>query len=399
MFRFKVRRWKSLIIVVPLALSACAGEIPPELLKAAVAVESGEVEVEGIEVEFSGFADELEFTGEVQSVSAGEWMIADLSFIVQPQTEVKGNPQVGDQVKVHASLTADGALLAREIEPAENFEEDDDDALPFDLEDEMEFFGVVETINPDQWTIAGRTVFLLPQTEVEGAITTGDLVKVHAFLNAAGELAAREIELATSDDESDDNAFDLEHEIEFYGAIEAMGGEIWTITGRTILILPETEIKGTLSVGDLVKVHAFLNATGELAAREIEPAIETEMTDDDMDDDHDLKLKGILEQIGEDVWVIDGVSFRVSADTEIEDGLAVGDFVEVYFFAENGDLPLAREIESDDDDDADEDDDLDLDDDEDEDDEDEDDDDHDEDDDDHDDDHDDSDDDDESDDD
>lgn len=285
--------WVPVMFIGMLALGACAGEIPAELLEAAALVESSS-EVE-IEFDLSELGDELEFVGEVEFISTDEWTIAGLSFVVNSSTEIKGSPAVGDTVKIHASLTTEGSLLAREIEPVEadnTFVEDDDDALPFDLENEFEFVGVVDTIGSSEWVIAGKPLMILPATEIKDSIIEGDLVKVHAFLNESAELAAREIELA----------------------------------------LPE------------------------------------DLDEDDMDDDADLKHVGILEEMGEEVWVVSGFAFRVTADTEIEDELSVGDLVEVYFFASEDDMPIAREIdledESDDDmDDSDDSDDFDDDDD------------------------------------
>lgn len=270
--------WVPVMFIGMLALGACAGEIPAELLEAAALVESSS-EVE-IEFDLSELGDELEFVGEVEFISTDEWTIAGLSFVVNASTEIKGSPAVGDTVKIHASLTTEGSLLAREIEPVEadnTFVEDDDDALPFDLENEFEFVGVVDTIGSSEWVIAGKPLMILPATEIKDSIIEGDLVKVHAFLNESAELAAREIELA----------------------------------------LPE------------------------------------DLDEDDMDDDADLKHVGILEEMGDEVWVVSGFAFRVTADTEIEDEMSVGDLVEVYFFASEDDMPIAREIdledESDDD--------------------------------------------------
>jgi len=59
----------------------------------------------------------LEFTGVVQSISGDLWVIDGYRIAVGPETEVKGNPQPGDLVKVEAFLQFDGInYLADEIE-------------------------------------------------------------------------------------------------------------------------------------------------------------------------------------------------------------------------------------------------------------------------------------------
>ncbi len=57
--------------------------------------------------------------------------------------------------------------------------------------------------------------------------------------------------------------------VEFFGTIQAIEGSTWTISGQVITVQPGSEIKGTLAVGDLVKVHAFRAADGSLVLREI----------------------------------------------------------------------------------------------------------------------------------
>ncbi len=269
MFKTKFA-WVPVMVMGMLVLGACAGEVPAELLEAVARVENSS---EGeFEFDLSELGDELEFVGEVEFISASEWTIAGLSFVVDSNTEIKGSPALGDVVKVHASLTTEGALIAREIEAAEGgevFAEDNDDATPFDLENEIEFVGIVDAIGSSEWVIASKPLTILPATEIKDSIIEGDLVKVHAFLNESAELAAREIELALAED----------------------------------------------------------------------------LDDDDMDDDSDLKLVGVLEEMGEDVWVVSGFAFRVTVDTEIDDEMSVGDLVEVYFFASEDDMPVAREIE------------------------------------------------------
>ena len=84
----------------------------------------------------------------------------------------------------------------------------------------------------------------------------------------------------------DDDLFedDTRDELEFTGVVEAMGAGSWQVGGTTIAIGPGTEIKGTISIGDTVKVHATIAADGSLLAREIGHA--SQDGDDTGDDDN-----------------------------------------------------------------------------------------------------------------
>ena len=60
--------------------------------------------------------EELDFTGPVQAIGAGQWTIGGVVIRVDGDTEIKDNPQVGDIVKVKAKRQADGSWLAEKIE-------------------------------------------------------------------------------------------------------------------------------------------------------------------------------------------------------------------------------------------------------------------------------------------
>lgn len=59
-------------------------------------------------------------------------------------------------------------------------------------------------------------------------------------------------------------------QMEFFGKIESIGTESWTVNGMVFMISPSTEIKGALQAGDMAKVHAFVGQDGQMIAREIE---------------------------------------------------------------------------------------------------------------------------------
>lgn len=224
--------------------------------------------------------------------------------------------------------------------------------------DEIEVTGVVSMISAEAWTIAGQNFLLTPDTEIKGSLEVSDIAKVHAYLGESGEVFAREIEPAEDsdesesdgDDSSDDELTELEengHEIEFVGTVESMGDTLWMIAGREVVVDPTTEVKGLIENGMLVKVHAsFVEGEG-LVAREIEPAQEDLLDEDDLDDDSDLKFVGYVEALDEASVVVDGTTFYFSDLTEFGDEISLGDFVEIYFFDQDG-QNVVREIELDD---------------------------------------------------
>jgi predicted RecA/RadA family phage recombinase len=207
-------------------------------------------------------SEDVEFTGKVESIGSGSWVIDGKTVAITAETKIKGTIVVGDTVKVEALVGTDGALTAREIQLVE----DDTPPGPDDSED-LEFTGKVESIGSGSWVIDGKTVAITAETEIKGTIVVGDTVKVEALVGSDGALTAREIQLV--EDDTPPGPDDGE-KMEFTGVVESIGADSWVIDGKTVAITAETEIKGTIVVGDTVTVHAIRNPDGTLIAREIE---------------------------------------------------------------------------------------------------------------------------------
>ena len=60
--------------------------------------------------------EEIELFGLVEAMAADAWTIAGREVLISDTTEFKDSVALGDHVKVHALVQADGSLIAREIE-------------------------------------------------------------------------------------------------------------------------------------------------------------------------------------------------------------------------------------------------------------------------------------------
>lgn len=148
------------------------------------------------------------------------------------------------------------------------------------------------------------------------------------------------------------DASSFSDEIEFTGMVEAINPDLWVVAGQTLTLIAASEIKGTIVVGDLVKVHALQDANGALVLREVKLATGDDLNEnsngnangnandngnmndnangnanDNGDDDHEFT--GIVEQISADFWVIGGQTLAITAGSEIHGNIQVGDFVKV----------------------------------------------------------------------
>jgi hypothetical protein len=230
---------------------------------------------------------------------------------------------------------------------------------------EIEFTGVVTSIGGNAWEIGDSTVRVTTQTEIKAGVALGALVKVHASPQSDGSLLAREIELAAGDGSpqsggADDGTPRPANEQEFTGIFSAINGDVWTIDGRQVRITPATEVKGSLQVGQVLKVHASPGADGVLVAREVELAAGADDDDDDDDDDdanpNEQEFTGVLSAINGEVWTVAGRQVRITSGTEVKGVLQVGDVIKVHASPGADGVLVAREVElAADDDDADDD--------------------------------------------
>ncbi len=60
-------------------------------------------------------AAKLEFTGIVEQITSGRWIVGGQVVIITATTEIEGTIAVGDTIRVEGSIEADGSLTATEI--------------------------------------------------------------------------------------------------------------------------------------------------------------------------------------------------------------------------------------------------------------------------------------------
>jgi hypothetical protein len=128
------------------------------------------------------------------------------------------------------------------------------------------------------------------------SLATWNFASARSGVKPVGEMEMKSIELADAnaqtgmdDSSSSSSSDDLSggSENEFYGTVTAIDGNIYTIDDQQVIINENTEVKNSIQVGDVVKVHAWTAADGSLTAREIELASADETSGDDQSwDDH-----------------------------------------------------------------------------------------------------------------
>ncbi len=140
--------------------------------------------------------DEIEFEGLVLSAEGQVWEIDGRRVRVTPDTEIRDRIEAGDFVRVEAYFDSADDLTAIAIELSEH-----DGEKRF----QVAFVGRVQAIGADSWQIAGRSVRVTVDSEIDADIQIGDLVKVRAIVEGENGLAALLIERLDQDgDQAED---------------------------------------------------------------------------------------------------------------------------------------------------------------------------------------------------
>jgi hypothetical protein len=162
-----------------------------------------------------------------------------------------------------------------------------------------------------------------------------------------------------------------DEEVEFTGVVDVIGTTSWQISGQTVLITAETEIRDNPQVGDVVEVRAVRDGQGVLTATRIRledssgpsgstatpasggptptpivstpeptPSVEASETDEP----EEVEFEGTVTAINGNVWTIGGQSVIVTGETELEDNPQVGSYVEVRAWQNLDGTLVARRI-------------------------------------------------------
>ena len=134
---------------------------------------------------------QFNLTGEVTSIDGEIWTVAGVSFIVNGDTQLAGNPQEGSKVFVEGRITAAGERLADSVTVLN----DDVDHT------ESTFTGILQSRQDDTWLVDGIAIHLTEDTEIGAGIALGMPVKVRFYVDSSGRWVATKIEALIEDTE------------------------------------------------------------------------------------------------------------------------------------------------------------------------------------------------------
>lgn len=201
----------------------------------------------------------VEFVGKVEAIDeeAGVWTISGKEVLVDEETEIQGEPQVGDLVAVRACLQDDGSLLAVRIRLI-------DPELP--QPEDVTFTGVIQRFAPNMigyWVIGGQGVVVKKDTVITGTPEIGAEAEVQGLRYGDGVIIATEITISEGPEE-----------LTFTGTVVRMPPGryvgLWVIDTWRVIVVPDTEVIGDPQVGATVRFTVKQHGHGALVATRIE---------------------------------------------------------------------------------------------------------------------------------
>jgi len=265
-----------------------------------------------IRLQWSPPKNEFTITGPVEEIDGLRWVVSGQEITITPETLIASGIEVGDEVRVRGTIQLPGGdLVARSIELM-----DDGRGHPF------EFAGIVQSLGATSWQISGITIAIDEETEIEGDIFEGDLVKVEGWILADDTWLAHEIKLLEP------------HQSTFAFSGHVLNIDPWNVDGVLFEVRDWTLIEAGIELGDLVRVSGIILDDGTWVAERIEKI-----------DDRLFRLVfvGYVDSI--DPWSIAGLPIATDENTDIDDQIEVGDLVKVTVWVQADGTWLARRIE------------------------------------------------------
>jgi hypothetical protein len=201
---------------------------------------------------------------------------------------------------------------------------------------QVSFKGTVISTGDVRWNVSGIPVIIQSDTKIIGGIgglkvvEPGMTVEVEGVTRSQGWVMADEIHL---------------QEYQFIGSVEKIGSNYWLISGIKLFIPSLAQIDPGIEVGDDALVFVHSEDSGLYALKIIRiaptPATPTEYestlttlkpSDDFLSENtEEYLLHGILNKIDVNYWVVNGDVVFIVHNTQIEDGINIGNVVSVKY--------------------------------------------------------------------
>jgi hypothetical protein len=295
-----------------------------------------------------------EVEGVVEAVTTDSLVVAGKRIFIAPDTQVKDAVEPGQWVQVEVVVQSDGTFLARKIEVERERRQDGQGRGKADT-GAIEIEGVIESIAPDHWIVAGHRVRVGLNTRINGQAAEGAFARVEGSRQDNDVIVASRITVTPgqpgpkADDEKrrkEKGEASEQTIVHLTGLITSLRPDQWIVDGQAITITDETKIEGTPALGLRVWVEgrqgpdgSILVLSTKVLGRPQDKAPKEEKKDappsggapskEKDGREGRVEIKGTLNELAVNRWVVNGETIILTAKTAISGKPVVGAMVEV----------------------------------------------------------------------
>jgi len=270
----------------------------------------------------------VQFKGTIEKIGEDAWQISGLIVSIGPDTIIEGIPRLGKTARVDALTKSDGSLSAQRIqiqEPSRAVQSLAPSATPSHTPRKpaspTPSATVTSSLTPEPTDTMQPTKTPKPTDTLEPTSTNTPIPTPTKITPTPKQ--PREIK------------------VKIEGVISNISSAAWVVAGQTIMVNANTEInqeKARAEVGAWARVRAKRRSDGSLLALKITIERGSEQRGEP------LEFKGVIEQIGDDSWVISGKTVLLNEETKIEGTPHVGWLAEVKALRRADGSILAKRI-------------------------------------------------------
>lgn len=235
--------------------------------------------------------DFFEVVGELETISTTVFTIAGEVYLIDDETEIEGEPQVGDTVYAFGEVTEAGNVTYYLVskEPDTSFEIE----------------GKIKAFDGTSIQIKRKVISITEATEIVGTPTVG----AKAFVEGQVVDGVMIADLIYVDEQEDD----VMTFVQVLGAVTEIGENSIVVSNTTFTINDFTETLGTPAVG--LNVWVFGMNMGSTV-----DAIFILVLDE-------VSTEGVVDSMTASDITVDGVRYSMTSRTKVDGNIAVGDTV------------------------------------------------------------------------
>ncbi len=202
-----------------------------------------------------GRQSDVEFTGSIEVIQPNAWIVSGLVVQIEATTQIVGTPQINRVAEIRGMTGPKGLQASSITIEASNEPEKTSTPEVTKTPEATETLESTETQEPIKTSTPTMTAIPQPTTALQPMATPHP----------------------TAVPEPTDTPQPVE--VDFTGSVDSMNQGAWIIDGTTVAVTSDTEIAGSINVGQRVKVKALRLNNGQLIATQIELVVSGDVGD------------------------------------------------------------------------------------------------------------------------